>query len=87
MGGTSKDKTSEKCTDPKLVQIFEFITGLAKDVDIGDPAYVVDINILSVDGRMRGRGVGGKLYQHSEQTAREKGIKVGIPTINSIWRD
>lgn len=85
VGSPSKELKPEKCTDPKLIQIFEFITGLAKEVEFGDPADVVDINILSVDGRLRGKGVGARLYQHSEQTARSKSVKVAIPYSN-YWR-
>lgn len=79
VGRPTKDVTLNEYQDSKLRKIFQFIGDAVQGLDLGFAialSDVVDLKILSVDDRMRGRGIAGQLYQQSEKIARDAGFKV-----------
>ncbi|KAK6645366.1 hypothetical protein RUM43_001642 [Polyplax serrata] len=74
---------AERCTklynDPKLQKIFDFLGGVDEDVEALNNYNVnsiLELKILSVDMKFRGRGIAGRLYEITENFARKKGFQL-----------
>ncbi|KAK6634032.1 hypothetical protein RUM44_004639 [Polyplax serrata] len=74
---------AERCTklynDPKLQKIFDFLGAVDEDVEALNNYNVnsiLELKILSVDMKFRGRGIAGRLYEITENFARKKGFQL-----------
>ena len=74
-----KDCDGSSIKEQKLQKIFDFLASVDKDVDElshYNVSSILELKILSVDFKYRGRGIAGKLYELTEQLARNKGFQV-----------